>query len=359
MSRLPRTLFLAFFAFSAVQACNKAEAPKPREDEAKKATPVPSDMVFNDFIPENMKIRGDAGTLPSGLPSGDVVPDTDGDKTKVTEAGADPKVARKYTFTAGKTAKRTFTLQGSLDQGGQMKQQPGITVSFDLATKAVKNGTGSMELKVTDIQLADKDKMDKGQAAQFAAQFAGGIGVTMTFDVDPHGKFGEVSVAAPDKKPKPGAAETVQLAQSVLAVLYPLLPDDPIGVGAKWEAASDAGGGKVTQVFTLKDFDKDNGTIEAKMEQHAPARQAQGEILERRQPAGGMKSAGERADRRAGNRRSVDTVLLEPFDDTNMGPTARRSRTEREPDCLSHLPIHGTTLHRARKIRKSQIISSS
>lgn len=274
MSRLPSTpVFALALAFFLLQACNKTEPPKPREDEAKKATPVPSDMVFNDFIPENMKIRGDAGTLPSGLPTGDVVPDTDGDKTKVTEGGAEPKAARKYTFTAGKTAKRTFTLKGSLDQGGQTKEQPGITVSFDLATKAVKNGTGSMELKVTDIQLADKDKMDKGQAGQFAAQFAGGIGVTMTFDVDPHGKFGEVSVAAPDKKPKPGAAETVQLAQSVLAVLYPLLPEDPIGVGAKWEAASDAGGGKVTQVFTLKDFDKDNGTIEAKMEQHAPPRQ--------------------------------------------------------------------------------------
>src|SRR4029079_6094154 len=80
------------------------------------------------------------------------------------------------------------------------------------------------------------------------------------------------------------------------------------------------------------------GKIEQR--QHAPAGEAQSEILERRQPSRGVETTRQGADRRAGNGAGGYAMLLQPFDDADMCPTARRAITQREPDGLPHLPIH-------------------
>jgi hypothetical protein len=54
----------------------------------------------------------------------------------------------------------------------------------------------------------------------------------------------------------------------------------------------------------------------------------------------------------------MNAMFLEPLNNADMRPTARRSRAERQADRMPDLSIHGATLHRARKMWKSQIISS-
>src|SRR5262245_49298076 len=101
------------------------------------------------------------------------------------------------------------------------------------------------------------------------------------------------------------------------------------------------------------------GTTPGDVEQRqdAPPRQAQAEFAKSRAPTRGMKPARKSADLRTGDGRSNDAMLFETLNDANMRPAARRSRAKRQADGMSYRSIHAVTLHRARKIGKSQIIS--
>src|SRR4051812_19467234 len=98
---LRHSLFSALTALLLVSAGCNNDKPKPEETKKTEPTPVPSDLVFNDFIPSTggptgMRAR-DAG-LEGGLadvqggadqdPNGGPVP---GSGPKVTDPGADPK----------------------------------------------------------------------------------------------------------------------------------------------------------------------------------------------------------------------------------------------------------------------------
>lgn len=275
-------------AFSA--GCNKEE-PKKTSDEPKKATPVPSDMVFNDFLPahggsEGLAVRGvDGGVLEGGLAAGAQgpaearAPADDGSKLKVTDPGAEPRSARKYAFTPNRTDRRVIVLRQTLSQGAQKQQQPPLQLTVDLTPKAVKPTGTSFEMKIVNVDLADKDKVDPRLAAQLAQvtqQLAAFTGLTATFDVDPHGAVGEVSLQANEKLQAAGAEDLVSTFQQTVELMLPPLPDAPIGLGAKWERAIDEKQAGLTikgkHSFELKELDKDGGTVLASIEQKVPKR---------------------------------------------------------------------------------------
>jgi hypothetical protein len=272
--------------------CNKDE-PKKVSEEPKKSTPVPSDMVFNDFLPpqggtEGLAVRGvDGGLIEAGAGAAAgaaaaaeaALPADENAKLKVTEAGAEPRAARKYTFTANKTERRVIVIQQTLSQGGQKQAQPALQLTVDLTPKAVKPTGTSFEMKVIGVDFADKDKLDPRIAAQLAQvtqQLAAFAGMTATFDVDPHGAVGEVSMQATEKVQKAGAEDLISAFQQAVELMLPPLPDEPIGVGAKWERSLEEKQmglvikGKHT--FELKDLDKDGGTVLATIEQKVPKR---------------------------------------------------------------------------------------
>lgn len=266
-------------------ACGKD---KPKPDEAKKSepVPVPSDMVFNDFLPTSGNAAGlgvrDAG-IEGGLaelgaadPGADPNAGADaGDKltVKVIEPGAEPRAMRKYTFAPNKVEKRILTLAQSITQsaGGQTTPAQEITlkIHLDLTTKQVKPSGATIEAKVTKVEMPGAPP----QAAQMLTSLNGLAG---TFDVSPRGEAGEVSFAAsPQMKNQLAESILGGLSQGLQLLLTPL-PSTPVGAGAKWELVGAKHEGEInSRRFTLKEVSNEGGVVDTDIDMKVPRRMEQ------------------------------------------------------------------------------------
>jgi hypothetical protein len=267
-----------------VSAGCKDDKPKPEETKKSEPTPVPSDMVFNDWIPTtgggaNMRAR-DAG-LEGGLvdiQGGGTDQDTTGgatagNGTKVTDPGADPKAVRKYTFVNGKVDKRIITITTSVQQsmGGQpgQSQEISMKVSLDLTVKAVKKEGANVELKLTKLDIPGLPP----QAAPMLAQMNGMKG---TFDVTPQGDVGEISIEATPAMRGELAQTVVQALSQAVQLLVCPLPSDPIGAGAKWEVAGQQGQpDQGVKHFVAKELTNDAATVDTDIDISIPRRMQQ------------------------------------------------------------------------------------
>ena len=275
----------------AVGGCGK-EPPKKVDDEPKKTTPVPSDMVFNDFVPSGgggsiVGVKTDGGMLEGGMASAEGPPGggepgdpgagapgggDEASKLKLLEPGAEPRAVRKYAFVANRSDKRVVTVRQSAGrEGGGPAQEAAFAITVDFVPKQVKPTSTKFELKVLKVELPDAQGAQKAQAAAQLAPFTGLIG---SFDVSPHGELGEIEFKADEKMAGPGAEVIVQSLQQSLELLVPPFPNEPVGVGAKWErkierkAQGQENSAKHT--FTLKEVTADGGVVVADIEVAVP-----------------------------------------------------------------------------------------
>jgi hypothetical protein len=257
---------------------------KPKADESKKAesTPVPSGMVFNDFLPSTGSAAG-LGVRDSGIEGGlaEVAGEPGepgqaepGEKVsiKVTEPGGEPRALRKYSFTANKVEKRVLTITQAVSQtvAGQTSppQEVTIKISLDLTPKQVKPTGATVEAKVTKVELP-------GAPPQAAQMLASLNGLMATFDVTSHGEVGEVSFAgSPQMKNQLAESVLGGVSQGVQLLLTPL-PTVPIGVGAKWELAAKGEAEQGAKRFTLREVGADSGIIDTDIEVKIPRRAQQ------------------------------------------------------------------------------------
>ncbi len=272
----------------ALGGCGK-DPPKKVDDEPKKTTPVPSDMVFNDFVPSGgggsiVGVKTDGGMLEGGMASAENPPAGDpggaaggaGDEArpllKVLETGAEPRAVRKYTFTANRSDKRIVTVRQSAGrQGGGPAQEAAFAITVDFTPKAVKPTSTKFELKVLKVDLPDAPLAQKAQAA---AQLAPFVGLTGTFDVTSQGELGEVEFKADDKMQGPGAEVIIQSLQQSLELVVPPFPNEAIGVGAKWERKMErkerGQENSAKHIFTLKEVSAEGGVVVADIEVAVP-----------------------------------------------------------------------------------------
>lgn len=282
-------LVLALAALGTASAGCDKDKPKAEEDKKVEPTPVPSGLVFNDWVngetAQRLGVRdsglegglaavGGGGGEP-GEPNGPAGSPGD-EKLKVVEPGAEPRASRKYTFVANRTDKRILTITQSVTQsmGGQTAPGQELTLKLflDLTPKAVKPTGSTIEAKLTKIDLP-------GAPPQAAGMLASMNGLTGTFDVNPRGIAGEVSFTANQQMKNQLAESVVQgLNQAVQLLLAPF-PDAPIGVGAKWELGATArpdAPEQGTKRFTLKELTAEGGVIDADIDVKVPRRAAQG-----------------------------------------------------------------------------------
>ena len=274
----------------ALAGCGK-DPPKKVDDEPKKTTPVPSDMVFNDFVPSGgggsiVGVKTDGGMLEGGMASAENPPGADpggaagapggGDeaqpKLKVLETGAEPRAVRKYTFTANRSDKRIVTVRQSAGrQGGGPAQEAAFAITVEFTPRVVKPTSTKFELKVLKVELPDAPAAQKAQAA---AQLAPFVGLTGTFDVTSQGELGEVEFKADDKMQGPGAEVIIQSLQQSLELVVPPFPNEAIGVGAKWERKLErkerGQENSAKHTFTLKEVSADGGVVVADIEVAVP-----------------------------------------------------------------------------------------
>lgn len=284
-------VFLAFVSVAGLGAalggCGK-DPPKKPVDEPKKATPVPSDMVFNDFVPAGggggiVGVKTDGGIPEGGMAAaegpaeggdpgaGGAAPD-EGAKLKVTEPGTEPRAARKYTFVANRSDKRTLTIKQSAGrEGGGPAQEIAFIINADFVPKFVKPASSKIEMKVLSLDIPGMQGAAKAQAAAQLAMFKGLTGV---FDVTSRGEVGEVEFKADERMQAQGADGIIQSVQQALELVVAPLPDAPIGVGAKWERKVERKERGLENTakhsFTLKEVTADGGVITAEVEVAQP-----------------------------------------------------------------------------------------
>jgi hypothetical protein len=270
--------------------CGKDQPKKP-VDEPKKTTPVPSDMVFNDFVPSGgggaiVGVKTDGGIPEGGMAAAEqpgttgsggaaaepgAAPD-DGMKLNVIEPGAEPRAARKYTFVANRSDKRMITVRQSAGrEGGGPAQEAAFAVTADFVPKQIKPASTRFELKVLKVDLPDAQGAQKAQAA---AQLAAFNGLTGQFDVTSRGEIGEVDFKADERMNGPGAEVIIQSLQQALELLVPPFPSEPIGVGAKWERKVErkerGQENAAKHSFTLKEVSAEGGIVTADVEVSVP-----------------------------------------------------------------------------------------
>jgi hypothetical protein len=278
------TLLAAF----PLAACNKNDPPPPPNDGPKKAEPVPSDMVLNDFLPaggdvNNLKVRMEGGVPEAGgaapAASGQAADEPAGEparKMKLLEPGAEPRVARKMGLQANKTEKRLLVFRRSQAQeGGRAEERPPLALTLDVTPKDVKRDGAKVHVKLLKVEVPGAEK-DKAAAAAVAQEFAPLSGLTAIADVSSHGSVGELSFEGSERVKKQSALEVIDGLQQAAEHLFPPLPEEPIGVGAKWEDRNTVKQGPIEQqvahVFELTELKDDVATITAKLETKVPKR---------------------------------------------------------------------------------------
>ncbi|HVH47126.1 MAG TPA: hypothetical protein VM925_32510 [Labilithrix sp.] len=259
---------------------------KPKPDEAKKseAVPVPSGLVFNDFLPTTGNASGlgvrDAGlegglaAVTGGEEPGAQPPGEGGEKltVKVTDPGAEPRTHRKYTFAVNKVDKRVITLTQAVSQSAGGQTAPGqemtLKIHLDLTPKQVKPSGAMLEAKVTKVELP-------GAPPQAAQMLASMNGLTGTFEVSPQGEAGEVSFAGSPQMKNQLAESVLQGLSQGLQLLLTPLPTAPVGAGAKWELGAKSEAEQGTKRFTLKEVTNDGGVVDSEIEIKVPRRATQ------------------------------------------------------------------------------------
>jgi hypothetical protein len=286
--RPPRVSVLLCALLAFVPACEKD---KPKPDDTKKVdpTPVPSGLVFNDFLPTTggnaagLGVRGDAGlegglaavgggtgepgadpTNPGGQPGAPAA-----QKLRVTEPGGEPRALRKYTFVANKTDKRVLTLSQAVSQsmGGQTApaQEQTIKLSVDVTPKTVKPTGATLEAKVAKVEIP-------GAPPNAQQVLAGLNGLAGTFEVTSHGEVGELQFQASPAMKNQMAEGILRALSQVVELLVAPFPDAPIGQGAKWEMGNEQG----TKRFALKEVSGEGGVVDAEIDIKVPRHAQQG-----------------------------------------------------------------------------------
>jgi len=269
-----------------VVACKDDPPPAPKA-EPKKPTPVPSDFVLNDFITEDTKVKGvagDGGVNMAGLAAdgGGAAsaggPEEAAPAAKLVEAGQDPKVARRYTFAPkAETRVGTVKVNVSVEAAGappQAQAQPALELTLKMTAKAQQKGSYPFDVKLEKVGLAEGQGLGPQAAAEVTKQLGPLAGLTAKMDISPKGTVGELTFSGDDRMQKQGTAEVLDLLQQTAELLVVPFPDEPIGVGAKWDmqTVSATQGSKVTTLthFQLKEWTGDAGVVVAEIVRSAP-----------------------------------------------------------------------------------------
>lgn len=292
---------LGFAAPALLLACDKEEQkPKAQADKPKDPEKIPEGFVVNDFFndkgapvramvdgaaPEGMLAGG--GPAGSGAPAGGSASHESASppaeaasgvlaEVKLLEPGAEPRAARRYAFgTQAETRSVKTETAATVEAQGQKQNmnQPGLK---SLVALAVKPGSGKDTFVVSStlkkVEILGLNPADAKQQAEAAKALAPLQGLALSFDTTSRGGAGEPRLAAA-KAPQPGAEEMVGLVAQIAELLAIPLPEEAIGVGAKWQRVSSnpTAGMKavVTTTYTLTSWAGDSGVIDAKIVQRA------------------------------------------------------------------------------------------
>ena len=274
---------LASLALLLLVSCKEEAKKEPTQPRGPQA--IPSDFVVNSFFgdagagmppqpsrPTPPEPSDPASASASGSPAaGHDAPPVEDTAVRLVEPGEEPRVARKYDLKIGKAESLVVVVRPAMSQevsgqkvGGGAQPPTQFTLTI---TPQGKTPTGEFDMKFTlvkaEVASAGGDEAAKKMAAQMAAPLKALAGLGGTFKISARGTLGGFALNA--ENPAVAQSDFLPLVQQALEGLVVVLPEQPIGKGAKWEekTASKAQGltSMVTATYSLKDVAADLLTV--------------------------------------------------------------------------------------------------
>lgn len=249
-----------------VAACND-DKPKADTKGPASAEPIPSDLVYNAGLEglgaSKITLGVDAGAAPANTG-----PAQTGSTATLVSAGADPKSPLVYAFSTKArtvTAKITISATGG---GPNMPDQPPLHFTFTATPKpkGMMGGDATFDIKVTKFEVTLPANAPPQAAAQKDQLEKALVGLAGHFDSTTHGDLSNIDFET-DKAPQ-GTGEIAGVLQQAFEFLVIPLPNEPVGIGAKWtkkesKNLADQGAKLTTTVnMTLKARDDKSATIQ-------------------------------------------------------------------------------------------------
>jgi hypothetical protein len=210
-------------------ACHEDKPKAKTTTSESSAEPIPSDLVYNAFVEDTPKTQA----APSD--GGAATPTDTGATAKLVDPGADPKSPLRYAFaTKTRTVDTTIKIAAA-GAGPGIPEQPPLHFVFTATPKpkSMMGGDATIDVKVSKFDLTLPPGTPPG-AAQGKEQLEKSlVGVTGHFDVTRFGDIGDANFDA--SQVPPGGADIVNVLQQAFELLAVPVPNEAVGIGAKWE----------------------------------------------------------------------------------------------------------------------------
>jgi len=214
-------------------ACNQDKPKTQTPSLAPTVEKIPDDLVYNSFFDDKnaaskIVLATDAGPSDAGVVA------SSGSTAKLLDGGADPKTPLVYTFS---TKPRTVTAtikMAAINAPANTPEQPPFKFTFTATPKPKFGLAGSttMDIKIVKLDIvmpanappqasAGKEELEKAL-----------VGVAGHYDATSHGDIDNLDFET--EHSAKGVTEIVGVMQQALELLVVPLPNEPVGIGAKW-----------------------------------------------------------------------------------------------------------------------------
>jgi hypothetical protein len=263
----PAALF-ALLALSCKDEPKPSPAPASSSSAGAKSVRPATTLPDLDTLLNIPGASGDGGLAPSGAASAQAAkaeesaaenaaeappPVGAAEVVKLVEPGAEPREVARYAFVIDKADTTLATVRVSA-QGGPMGAagpQPPIRLTLKLTPKAKSGGKTAFAMQVTKAEILTGGAPVPPEAVgELKAAEAALATLTATFNASARGALSELRLGAGKGAPQ----EAQELIIPMLEMLFAPLPEEPIGLGARWVASTTApvpGEGSMISTFTM------------------------------------------------------------------------------------------------------------
>ena len=203
---------------------------------------------------------------------------------KLVEAGAEPKSVLRYKVNAGDKLTAILTTKVKLDmpqgmagQNGapaQVPNIPAISIPMDITVQSVApNGDITFQTVMGEAALAQDTNTPPEMAQAMQAALTGVKGVTGTTVVSNRGITKKSDMKAPPNS-NPQARQFIDQIKEAATGLNVELPEEAVGVGAKWEVKEPAKGQTPEQTTSVELVSLEGDKLTAKISAEAAGKAA-------------------------------------------------------------------------------------
>lgn len=195
-----------------------------------------------------------------------IVPKGSPTRVHLLDPGADPRTPLRYAFqpaaSNGLEMGLSMTLEVAQDGRSMPPQKvPRIVTLMELVTGTqAAAGVMGIDATIQKVSVDDDSGVGKQIAERLLPALQGIQGLSLHYEVTPEGRMKQSNSKVPEEmKRNPAFAGTLsQMTQSLESMIAPF-PDEPVGVGARWEVLSrfDSSGTELVQwsTFVLRERD--------------------------------------------------------------------------------------------------------